>query len=167
MSTIAAHKSKDVANWFLAWIFQINDTFKMDSVKLQKIVYLARGYSVPYLGYSLFDEPYIAMEKGPVATSLYPLYEKIDHSDVQLSIDFDFNIFSAEENKFLFSIWTEFGFKQAEELVNIAHSHSIWENAYNQKVADSDKKIDNEQIDQFFLHGLYQPIKALGGPILG
>ena len=151
------HSAKDIANWFLAWNEE-DRVIKIDSTKLQKLTYLAKGYSSPYLGYEIFASNAEAFEKGPVFTSLYTLYKNSNRNDVRLNTKFDFNDFSSEENRFLFSIWEKYAYEKTQDLVDAVHEHSIWSLVFHQEESKP-KIIKNEDINNFFLEGLYKPIE--------
>jgi len=72
--------AKTVANYFLdlAW----RDGVPIDPLKLQKLVYLAHGWSLVLLKRPLIREPFEAWNYGPVVPSLYRAFQKFGASPI-------------------------------------------------------------------------------------
>lgn len=58
----------------------------MTHLKLQKLVYLAQGASLHYIGVPLFNEPMEAWQHGPVSPSLYQVYKVFGRSPIPVTV---------------------------------------------------------------------------------
>jgi uncharacterized phage-associated protein len=76
----AGLSAKTVANFILdlAW----RDGVPIDPLKLQKIIYLAHGWSLVLLKRPLIKEPFEAWNYGPVVPSLYRAFQKFGASPI-------------------------------------------------------------------------------------
>lgn len=98
------------------------------NLKLQKLLYFAQAYFLARLGRPLFSDGIEAWQYGPVVPKVYrkhqnnrsnPIISEEDHSTVD------------EEDKIVLrKIWNTFGGYSASRLVDIAHAHAPWKEAY-------------------------------------
>jgi uncharacterized phage-associated protein len=72
--------AKTVANYLLdlAW----RDGVPIDPLKLQKLIYLAHGWSLVLLRRPLIKEPFEAWNYGPVVPSLYKAFQRFGASPI-------------------------------------------------------------------------------------
>jgi uncharacterized phage-associated protein len=72
--------AKTIANYILdlAW----RDRVSIDPLKLQKILYLAHGWSLVLLKRPLIKEPFEAWNYGPVVPSVYRAFQKFGASPI-------------------------------------------------------------------------------------
>ncbi|HEV1995883.1 MAG TPA: type II toxin-antitoxin system antitoxin SocA domain-containing protein [Candidatus Acidoferrum sp.] len=72
--------AKTVANYFLD--LASRDGVPIDPLKLQKLIYLAHGWSLVLLKKPLIKEPFEAWNYGPVVPSLYKAFQKFGASPI-------------------------------------------------------------------------------------
>ena len=114
------------------------------NLKLQKILYFAQAYYLAKLSRPLFSEKIEAWEYGPVVPVVYDLYKKNGNGTILLEKD-EASI-SVEDKENLKRIWDLFGGYSAGRLVDIAHAHSPWREAYNSE----DKTISHKSIGEYY-----------------
>jgi uncharacterized phage-associated protein len=72
--------AKTVANYFLE--LARRDGVQIDPLKLQKLIYIAHGWSLVLLKKPLIKEAFEAWNYGPVVPSLYKVYQKFGASPI-------------------------------------------------------------------------------------
>jgi uncharacterized phage-associated protein len=72
--------AKTVANYFLS--LGRRDDVQIDPLKLQKLIYLAHGWSLVLLKRPLIKESFEAWNYGPVVPSLYKTFQKFGASPI-------------------------------------------------------------------------------------
>ena len=75
-----SYSAKTVANYFLE--LGARDRIPIDPLKLQKLVYLAHGWSLAILGRPLIQEPVEAWRYGPVIQVLYKEFKRFGASAI-------------------------------------------------------------------------------------
>lgn len=114
------------------------------NLKLQKILYFAQAYYLSKLNKPLFNETIEAWEYGPVVPSVYRKYSK--HGSETILVEKDEPSISDEDKQNLKRIWDLFGGYSAGRLVEIAHAHSPWKEAY----ASQNKVISHKSISEYY-----------------
>src|SRR5215469_1410850 len=74
------YSAKTIANYFLEW--GRRDRVPVDPLKLQKLVYLAHGWAMAFLGKPLIRDPIEAWRYGPVVPVLYEEFRKFGASPI-------------------------------------------------------------------------------------
>lgn len=153
---MAPYKAQQIAEWFIAWA-EYNDV-KITRLKLLKLIYFAQGYSLAILEYPLFDEVIQAWEHGPVVKEVWTSIREKDISDKDFEVDyiddFDFEVFSDEENQLLADVWATFGDKHAKHLEKITHLESPWIDAWEDGKS-SDVTIYQDVLEEYYSNLLY------------
>jgi len=72
--------AKTIANYFLE--LGRHDGIPIDPLKLQKLVYLAHGWSLAFLKRPLIKEPFEAWRYGPVVQTLYREFQSFGASPI-------------------------------------------------------------------------------------
>ena len=73
--------AQDVANFFID-LAQAEDNMCLTNEKVNKLVYLAQGWSIVRLNRKLFDEIIQAHECGPVVPSIYLALQSYNENHV-------------------------------------------------------------------------------------
>lgn len=138
------HKDvKPVADFFIS-LLETQKGDMMSNLKLQKLCYLAQGWSLAKFDKALFDNPIQAWALGPVVVDLY--HELKNKSETPItSADITTNaekILSSEEKEFLKSIWRHYGFASSSQLVDLTRQHTPWIEAYKPEVLPQHKRCD-------------------------
>jgi uncharacterized phage-associated protein len=74
------YSAKTIANYFLD--LGRGDDIPIDPLKMQKLVYLAHGWSLLFLKRRLIKEPVEAWRYGPVVKTLYNAFQKFGASPI-------------------------------------------------------------------------------------
>src|SRR6266852_7007588 len=74
------YSAKTVGNYFLE--LGERDGVPIDPLKLQKLVYLAHGWSLVFLQRPLIKEPVEAWRYGPVVQTLYKEFKRFGASEI-------------------------------------------------------------------------------------
>ena len=107
------YKAIDIAHWFI-WKNRENeqaDGEKMTLLKLLKLLYYSEGSSLALDNGSLFDEPIVAWEHGPVVEEVYCKYP--DPYDLE----------SADEDEEILESVRKIGKDDAQVLEEIGRAH--------------------------------------------
>lgn len=128
---------------------------------LQKLVFIAHGWSMAVNNEELVDESFLAWEFGPVAPGLYQALRKFGPNPVTRLIhrgedtptpDDDGDVaqsdFAKSEMDIIDQIWTEFKQYQAFQLSALTHKpNSPWDRAYKR---GKNSVISNNSIKDYF-----------------
>jgi uncharacterized phage-associated protein len=113
-------------------------------LKLQKILYLAQGWSYVWDNVAIFPEEFSAWKYGPVNEKVYETFKQYGKSEIPeyegISEISDINIADTLE-----AVWLEFGKMTAYDLVELTHMQSPWIIAYS-----DGHKISNRSIQEYF-----------------
>lgn len=123
-----SHNALEVADWFVAWN---EDEFPLVFItpdKMNALLYYTQGHHLGIYGTPLFDSPIEAGVDGLVVPSVRFTLETVHSSPVvELSNeDFDFNIFSEEDNQFLIEVWEVYGNRTYHELISQIRQEGPW-----------------------------------------
>ena len=115
-----------VANAFIE--LSLRDNIPVTNMKLQKLVYIAQGFSFALLEQPLFDEDIRALKWGPVIMSLYnrvkhygsnPIDKKIGLPEGMAEIEL--NGESSRESLIINFVWSRYKQYSAAQLSAITH----------------------------------------------
>lgn len=121
-----ANKVFQVANFFLHKVNEEAGDF-MTPLKLQKMVCLAQGWSLGFLGRPLFNQEIQAWQHGPVVYDLYEAYKAFKFNPIPALNSFDSSCFKDEEIAVLEMINDIFGVYNATFLENLTHKERPWQ----------------------------------------
>ena len=105
----AKYTAEQIANYFLSVANKYEDGDLISNLKPQKLVYYAQGFSLPILGWPLFDEPLEAWAHGPVVPSLYNKYRDYGRNPLPAPENFSFEEIDKEVRDLLHEVYEEFG----------------------------------------------------------
>ena len=101
---------------------------RLDTIKLQKLVYYAQAWHLVWEDYPLFDSRIEAWGIGPVCPDLYAKYEGKDYLDPSVGIGNSANL-QKYERRAIEDILETYGDDWAEYLVYYTQSEDPWINA--------------------------------------
>jgi uncharacterized phage-associated protein len=128
-----------VANAFLTLARRENKT--LTNMKLQKLVYIAQGFSLAMLGRPLFRNPIHAFQYGPVIPFLYEELKRYGNGSIANLIPIpdgedaiDVDDPTCIEATIIRGVWERYGTLSAVQLSNITHQpETPWSKVWNKK----------------------------------
>lgn len=128
-----------------------------EPLKLQKLLYLAQGYSYAFYDRPLFKDEIEGWVHGPVVRSVYNIFREYQYN----SIDTNFQIenIDKEAEDVLNYIINKFSKYDAKYLEKISHEQEPWIESRTGLDPDerSDKTISKESISNYFINEIFQP----------
>lgn len=121
-----ALNSHEVAKWFIGNIPSLASGYLDENIKLNKLLYFSNLMYYCLEEKNLLNEEFVAFPKGPVLRSIYRdyRYNGLGTMPNQTCI----NGIDKKQKKVLDIISFVYGNKEADELVEETHQHSIWKN---------------------------------------
>ena len=113
-------------------------------LKLQKVLYLAQGWSYVWDNSPLFIEDFCAWQYGPVNLQIYNYFQKYGRNVIPYN-EGSANIVDYDSKSTLEAVWDQYSLYSAYDLVELTHSHDIWKSAYYNNTI-----ISKEDIKQYF-----------------
>ncbi|MGZ1491272.1 Panacea domain-containing protein [Brevibacterium sediminis] len=127
---------------------------RIETMKLQKLLYFAQGWNLAWDGNKLFDSEIKAWKYGPVVTEIYPLHRRQPAYDLErdgaLGDSNELTLFERVNVMDVFNFYDAFnGF----ELAELSHQHSPWVRAYTDAAPTQrgNVTISIDDIEQFFV----------------
>lgn len=152
-----------VARRFWVLANQAEDSLGLTHLQLQKLTFLAYGWSFPFLGRRLINEPVEAWPLGPVFTNLYYALQKygtkrrvesVPKSPEELLADEDNAFFLNHQEEWLIDeVFEAYGDLTGSQLVTLTHEKG---GPWYQSVPDGDaskangQHIEDEKIRNFY-----------------
>lgn len=128
-----------------------------EPLKLQKLLYLAQGYSYAFHDRPLFKDDMEGWVHGPVVPSVYRCY--CDYKYNPIDITYEEVILDSETLEVLNYVIDNFSKFDAKCLEKMTHNQEPW--IYSREGLDpderSDKTISKQAIANYFISLLYQP----------
>ena len=121
------------------------ECYTLTQLKLQKVLYLAQGWSYVWDNHPLFPDEFEAWPYGPVNDKVYHTFKKYGSNE----IPFEEAIYidePSEEKETLDAVWDKYGPYSAGRLVELTHHQRPWFESYN----NGFKTISNEAIKDYF-----------------
>lgn len=126
---------------------------KITPLKLQKLLYFAQGIYLIENEDPLFEDPIQAWDYGPVVPAVYRYFRSMGISDDDLTVSVpqsEIDTYSSEVGDkykaFLDEFFEKFGATKTQKLVNISHTHNIWQVAHRSK----SQRITIEKLKKYF-----------------
>lgn len=129
---------------YLIYLSYTTNCSSLTPLKLQKLLYLAQGWSYVWDGRPLFSSQFEAWQYGPVNTEVYNHFKGYGRGEIPRCEGID-RVDDIEAEETLEAIWDSYGSYSAFELVELTHKQQPWKKAY-----DSGGVIPNEDIRQYF-----------------
>jgi uncharacterized phage-associated protein len=119
----------DVANYFISRA-QVEEESIITPLKLQKLCYYAKAWSLVWDNNPLFNEDFQAWAHGPANYDLFKRYQDHRfHPITEVDDDFDSSIFTDEELETLDAVWDAYGIYDGKYLEQLTHSERPWKDA--------------------------------------
>jgi len=139
-----------VAKWFI-------NELHPEPLKLQKLLYLAQGYSFAFYDCELFSEDLEAWVHGPVVPSVYHEYSNFKYNPIDIKYKLpEFDEQTLEVLKYVKDNFSKYDSKFLEEMT---HNQEPWILARCGLDPDerSIKTISKNDIANYFINQIYQP----------
>ncbi len=121
-----------------------NKMRSLTPLKLQKLLYLAQGWSYVWDNRPLFDEEFQAWQYGPVNVEVYNHFKRYGRGEIPIEESIC-ALSDKDVQDTLTAVWRDYSDCSASELVELTHTEGPWLRAFQ-----SDGVIKNEQIKHFF-----------------
>jgi uncharacterized phage-associated protein len=136
--------AKDVAQFFIMKGID-DDESGISNLKLQKLLYYAKGFHQAIFEEALFPEKLCAWTHGPVVYDMYHAYKSYGGNPI---IQVEYNPtdrFDEEQLELLNEVWSVFGQFSAWKLRDMTHNEKPWQDH------ESDASIiDDEELQEYF-----------------
>lgn len=128
-----------------------------EPLKLQKLLYLAQGYSYAFYDRPLFEDELEGWVHGPVVRSIYDLFKSYQYNFIDT--DFEIEDIDKEAKEVLQYVIDNFAKYDAKYLEKISHEQEPWILSRQGLDPDerSDKTITKESIANYFINEIFQP----------
>lgn len=139
-----------IAKWFINEIHP-------EPLKLQKLLYLAQGFSLALNDKLLFEADLEAWVHGPVVPEVYFKYKEYKFNPISLS--YEIPELDEETLEVLIYVKENYGKYDSKFLEEMTHNQEPWINAREGLDPDerSEKIISKEIITEYFINLLHQP----------
>lgn len=129
---------------YLVYLSYQEDRHSLTPLKLQKILYLAQGWSFVWDNKALFPEYFCAWEYGPVNEKVYETFKKYGRTEISAAEGIP-DVADKDARDTLEAVWNEYGKRTAYELANLTCSQAPWRDA-----SADNTKITNACICAYF-----------------
>ena len=128
-----------------------------EPLKLQKLLYLAQGYSYAFHDRPLFNDELEGWVHGPVVRDVYYMFK--DYQFNSIDISFEINELDDEAIDVLNYVIDNFSKYDAKYLEKLSHEQEPWILSRDGLDPDerSDKTISKESISNYFINEVFQP----------
>lgn len=142
--------SASIANAFLNLSFR--DAQAISPMKIQKLLYLAHGYSLAVFDEPLLNEQFQAWKFGPVVKSVYHVCKHFGGGEIDLFLSHGPLPEDSRANAIIDYVWTTYGEKAATALSKWTHEKGgPWHEARSHSGhIELNKKISDESIKAYF-----------------
>lgn len=130
---------------YLVFLSYLKGAQPFTPLKLQKLLYLAQGWSFRWDNRALFPEYFEAWTYGPVNIEVYHRFKRYGRRPIPASeggIPFDM---TSDERETLEVVWEHYKDLSSSRLVDLTHNQAPWLNAY-----ESSGVIENDAIRDYF-----------------
>ena len=128
-----------------------------EPLKLQKLLYLAQGYSYAFYDRPLFKEDLEGWVHGPVVRNVYDMFKNYQYNSI--NTNFEVQELDDEAKDIINYVIKNFGKYDAKYLEKISHEQKPWILSREGLDPDerSDKTISKESIANYFINEVFQP----------
>ena len=109
-------------------------------LKLQKVLYLAQGWSYVWDNVAAFNDDFCAWQYGPVNERVYEAFKKYGRSEIPEDEGIT-EISDKSVAETLEAVWLEYGKMTAYDLVELTHRQKPWKIAYSQGIKRTNSSI--------------------------
>ncbi len=129
---------------YLIYLSYHRRSSSLTPLKLQKLLYLAQGWSYVWDDEPLFLSEFEAWQYGPVSDEVYTCFKKYGRDEIPAYEGMEI-IEDDDARETLEAIWDSYGSWSAFELVELTHRQLPWKEAYKKGTS-----IRNKDIKQYF-----------------
>lgn len=144
------YKASVIAKWIINKIHP-------EPLKLQKLLYLAQGYSYAFHDRPLFNDNLEGWVHGPVVPSVYRLYSNYKFNPIDIT--YEDVILDPETEDVLNYVINNYAKYDAKYLEELTHKQEPW--LFSRSGLDpderSDKTISKQDIANYFISDVFQP----------
>lgn len=142
--------AETIAKWFI-------NELHPEPLKLQKLLYLAQGFSYAFYDCELFSDDIEAWVHGPVVPSIYHKYKDFKYSPIEINYELD--EFDEETLNLLNYVKQNFSKYDSKFLEELTHNQEPWLLSRDGLDPDerSDKTISKHAIANYFINYIHQP----------
>lgn len=128
-----------------------------EPLKLQKLLYLAQGYSYAFYDSPLFYDEIEGWVHGPVVRDIYNMFKDYQYNSID--IDYEIEEIDQETEDVLNYVINNFSKYDAKYLEQLSHQQEPWILSRDGLDPDerSDKTISKESIANYFINEVFQP----------
>lgn len=128
-----------------------------EPLKLQKLLYLAQGYSYAFYDRPLFKEDLEGWVHGPVVRNVYDMFKDYQYNSINTT--FEVKELDDEAKDIINYVIKKFGKYDAKYLEKLTHEQEPWILSREGLDPDerSDKRISKESIANYFINEVFQP----------
>lgn len=147
---IGKYKAIDIAKWFI-------NELHPEPLKLQKLLYLAQGYSYAFYDEPLFTEDMEAWVHGPVVKSVYYMFNNYRYNPITTNYELiEFDNQALEVLNYVKEKYSKYDSKYLEQMT---HNQEPWLLSREGLDPDerSDKTISKQNIANYFTSEIFQP----------
>ena len=140
----------DVAKWFI-------NELHPEPLKLQKLLYLAQGFSFAFNDKQLFEDEIEAWVHGPVVKSVYNIYKDYKYNPIM--INYELIEFDEDTTSVLNYVKNNFSKYDSKYLEEMSHQQEPWILSREGLDPDerSDKTISKLSLANYFSNYINQP----------
>jgi uncharacterized phage-associated protein len=153
------YSASQIANEFIRRGIAGNEP--VDPLKIQKLVYVAQGWHLVFLGKPLIKDKIEAWRYGPVVPSLYRMCRKYGVSPIDAMVDEPSNApkLNAEDKAIIDEVWKKYGPRSGIELSMMTHEPgSAWDIVRRGNPDDWNSPV----IPDLYIKNEFQQRKAVG-----
>lgn len=136
----------DAARYFI-YLSYNQKIRSLTPLKLQKLLYLAQGWSCVWDGVYLFPEEFVAWKYGPVNESIYDEFKKYKSDEIPEREGIEGRDLDKSDKETLEAVWEEYSDLSAYALVDLTHKQLPWQLAYGK---GTNELIAKEVISHYF-----------------
>jgi uncharacterized phage-associated protein len=118
--------AKDVAEFFIMKGIQDEEEAGISNLKLQKLLYYAKGFYQAIFDEPLFPEKLWAWAHGPVVPEIYHQYKTCGSGPITTLEHDPSHKFDKEQLELLNEVWSVFGQFSAWKLRDMSHNEKPW-----------------------------------------
>ena len=161
-----SHSAVDVA-YKMLHIAQTQG-IELSNLQVQKLVYIAHGYLLGWIGKPLISDTVQAWKYGPVIEEVYAEFKKYGSNKIPISSMKEEQVqsfFNKEEGECLSGVLSLYGKKDAMDLINITHQQSTpWDDIWNKQGGKNQyfAEIPNRLIKQHYEKVIANPANVSG-----
>lgn len=128
-----------------------------EPLKLQKLLYLAQGYSYAFYDRPLFYDELEGWMHGPVVRKVYNAFKNYQYNSID--INFEVEEIDEEAKDVLNYVINKFAKYDSKYLEELSHQQEPWKLSREGLDPDerSDKTISKESISNYFINEIFQP----------